>query len=151
MDSIDKTDLSIICGLCCVYDLLYCDWPFCCGCVSLAECCCLGSECCLKCDAAPFSCCDKRQDVICQIGCLCCRFYIKQPNTCVKVSSQLLFCVHELVFPCNSSMPCIVSLCCWTMHPKCGCCLSYGEVEKYGCFGYCVPSAQSPGKTPLKK
>lgn len=155
MDSVDKTNLSIICGVCCAYDLLYCNWPFCCGCATLVECLCLGSECCLKCDVLPFTCCDEeRKDVICQVGCICCRFYFKRPTTCVKVSSQFLFLVHQLVFPCDSSMPCIISLCCWTMHPTCGCCVSYGDVEKHGCIGYCLPPVsptKSPSKSPAKK
>ena len=140
MESVEKKRLPVVCSLCCMHNLLYCDWPWCVGCVTLSECLCVGFECCLKCDAEPIACCDdQRENTICQVGCYCCGVYLIVPSTCVKLSSQLLCCVTQVTFPCDTSMPCVLTLCFWTMYPECACCARFGQMHDAGFCGQCVP------------
>jgi hypothetical protein len=142
MESVEKGNLPVVCATCCAYNLLYCEWPWCIGCVGLSECLCIGFEGCLKCDAEPITCCidDKNQEhKLCQLGLYCCGVYLKQPTTLVKVSSQLLCCVNQMALPCDSTVPCMFTVLCLTLYPRCGCCVKFGEMERLGTCGHCVP------------
>ena len=146
MDSIDKARLPIVCATCCAHTLLFCELPWCVGCISLSEICCIGIESCLKCDADPICCeIDEKNNPnnkLCQLGCYCCGIYLKRPSTCVKVSNQFMCFVNQVAIPCDSTTPCILSLLCCTLYPKCGFCMKFGEVQKNGTCGYCVPPSK---------
>ena len=141
MESINKKHLPVVCATFCAYNLLYCEWPWCFGCVSLSECLCFGVEACLKCDAEPIGCCidtknpDKK---VCQLGLYCCGVYLKYPTTCIKASNQILCCVNQMAIPCDSSVPCMFTVLCCTMYPKCAACVKFGEMEKRGTCGHCA-------------
>jgi len=138
MDSVEKNHLPIICSFCCTYHLLFTEWPWLLGCANLAECLCVGTECCLKCDAEPIGCCDdSRQNTICHIGAYCCGVYLTYPTTCVRQSSQCLCLVSATVFPCDYSMPCLFTLCFCTVYPTCALCVPFGELSSAGCCGKC--------------
>ena len=141
MEEINFTGLPIFSGMCCCYNLVYTEFPGCIGCHSITDCLCVGSECCLKSGAQPITC-EKKDGHICQLGCYFCGVSLKNPSPCMKSSTQLCCCVQQMVFPCDDSMPCIVSLCCLTLYPKPGCMVKYGQVEHSGFCSFCISSSK---------
>ncbi|RYH29555.1 hypothetical protein EON65_08055 [archaeon] len=130
--NIDKDNMRVCGALCCTYELLYCTFPQCLGCMTQGECLCLGQDCCCE----PFDpnvkllwCTPSNESICCQLGCGFCSCYLKKPTTCVKVTQHILCCFESISFPCESDMPCMFSVCGLMIYPKCGCCVKFADVK----------------------
>ena len=117
-DAVDENDLTILSACCCTTQALYTECPDCIGCSGKGSICCLEVDSCCKFGAPCLTPC-------CCLGCKCI-----SPTTCIKLQKQCCCCVHNLAFPCDDEMPCMIGCCGFTCYPKCGCCMKQGQITR---------------------
>ena len=115
-DSIDETKLTLIHGFICCNTSLLCHE----GCVGVAGKCgllCCEAELCLKCDTDPLT-------------CFCCALRCVPLSTCLKCQCQKCCLVSSASFPPDDEVPCTLALFFLACAPKCGCCMTLGELTE---------------------
>merc|ERR1712178_516571 len=126
-DAVNEADLIILEGCCCYYQALYCKMPECIGCSEKSECCCCVTQWCCKIGTKPLMC-NAPEGNWCQLGCVCCSYGCKPPETCCMGQAQLCCIVEACAFPTTDEVPCIIADCGLVCYPKVGCCQTVGSL-----------------------
>ncbi|CAB9513534.1 expressed unknown protein [Seminavis robusta] len=118
-DAVDEDKIILCCALCCANCGLYnsCD---CAGCSGKVGVLCLNCEVCLKFGAPCLPCC------CCGPKCEC--------DGCSVLNVQVhgLCGVVSAAIPCNEEVPLAVNVLGCNLYPKCGCCVTIGEIKAEG-------------------
>jgi hypothetical protein len=107
---------------CCTITSFYCPAEISkmCGCFGQGECLCMQTD---------FTCCkvaENTKDACCILQKLRCTMI--KPVTCVQLTSQFFCCDHRCALPCNSDVPCMLTVfgltCFYDYKLNCVCCQS---------------------------